>query len=207
MKVEIIHSADELDKTEPFFVDQLLWGTKEIPRTFGYLGFKPDDGFYLKMVCEEKNPRKVYHEDCDPVYQDSAVEAFFQFQPGGDRGNHPVYVNFEMNANGALLAAYGRDRTYRTCFTKEERELFGCRAEIGTDSWQASVRIPLTVLDRIYGPLNLKAGSEFTCNFYKISETKEIEHYASYSRIESEIPSFHLTEYFASARIAEEAYK
>ncbi len=63
------------------------------------------------------------------------------------------------------------------------------------------MKLPVSILEEIYGPLHLEEGSTFTCNFYKISETKEIEHYASYSPILSEIPSFHLTEFFETAII------
>ena len=35
---------------------------------------------YIKLVCEEKDPLRVYKEDQDPVYKDSAMEAFFQFK-------------------------------------------------------------------------------------------------------------------------------
>ena len=63
------------------------------------------------MVCEEKDPLRTYTEDFDPVYRDSAMEAFFQFIP-----EQEVYLNFEVNANGALLAAYGPSRVYRSYF-------------------------------------------------------------------------------------------
>lgn len=109
MRIEVpaISSAEELENVEPFRVEHLLWGTTQIPETYGYLGFVPSDGFYLKMVCREKNP------------------------------------------------------------------------------------------------LHLDVGSSFWCNFYKISEAAEIEHYASYAPIRTEIPSFHLPEFFATADIVE----
>ena len=109
-----------------------------------------------------------------------------------------------LNTTGmdqALLAAYGKDRTYRTCFTKEELKGFACEAQILEDRWTIRFRIGIDILEKIYGPLHLQAGSTFTCNFYKISEAKEIEHYASYSPIKTTIPSFHLPEFFAMAEI------
>lgn len=50
IKVETIRSREELEEVTPFQVDNLLWGTKKIPKTYGYLGFVPNDGFYLKMI-------------------------------------------------------------------------------------------------------------------------------------------------------------
>ncbi len=61
MDVEILGNSQELEHVEPFRVETLLWGTKKIPETYGYLGYVPEDGFYLKMVCREKDPlRTVY---------------------------------------------------------------------------------------------------------------------------------------------------
>ena len=202
MEVKVIQSAKELEALSPFKVDNKLWGTKTAPVTYGYLGFIPDSGFCLKMVCEETDPLRKYTEINAPVYRDSAMEAFFQFESERERNIQPTYLNFEMNANGALLAAYGKERIYRTYFTREEHEEFACSAQIEEDRWSAALYIPLSVLEHIYGPLCLEAGSTFTCNFYKISEAAEIEHYASWSMIETDVPSFHLPEYFGNAVIA-----
>ena len=60
MIIKVINSKDELEALEPFRVEYLLWGTKRIPKTYGYLGFVRDEGFYLKMVCEEKEPLRTY---------------------------------------------------------------------------------------------------------------------------------------------------
>ncbi len=51
--------------------------------------------------------------------------------------------------------------------------------------------------------LHLNIGSNFWCNFYKISEAAKIEHYASYAPIRTEVPSFHLPEFFATADVVE----
>lgn len=204
MEVEILKKKEDLEQTMPFRVECLLWGTKDIPKTYGYLGFLPGDGFYLKMICEEKNPLRTYWKNQEPVYRDSAMEAFFMFESSGEasrQSGDQVYLNFEANANGALLAGYGKERMYRSCFSKEIMEQFACKADRGEDFWSVSLRIPQTVLERIYGPLDLGPGSSFACNFYKLSETESIEHYASYSPIKTQIPSFHLPEYFASAQI------
>lgn len=200
MDVEILQSSRELESVKPFRVETLLWGTKRIPETYGYLGYVPGDGFYLKMVCREKEPLRTYTADLDPVYQDSAMEAFFLFDSEKE-GGVPLYVNFEANANGALLAAYGKERVCRSYFSKEEMEAFACRAQIGPDSWNITLKVPVGILEKVYGPLRLEEGSVFRCNFYKISETSSCEHYASYAPVLAETPDFHLPEFFASARL------
>lgn len=194
MKIKILKNKEELTNLPPQEITHLLWGTKSIPHTYFYIGFVPEDGFYIRMICEEKEPLRTYTEDFSPVYQDSAMEAFFQFIPDQD-----VYLNFEVNANGALLASYGPSRIYRSYFSKEDMEKFQCHAEIEDNRWTAYIRIPICVLEHIYGPITFKSGDVISCNFYKISETKAVEHYAAYVPILSSTPSFHLPEYFASA--------
>ena len=120
-----------------------------------------------------------------------------------EREEQNIYINLEVNANGAILAGYGSQRTYRSYLTSDERKELQCRTEVKDDRWTVSLRLPVSLLEKLYGHVDLKAGSTFSCNFYKISETKEIEHYASYSRILSDTPSFHLPEYFAQAEIVE----
>lgn len=203
IKVETIRSREELEEVTPFQVDNLLWGTKKIPKTYGYLGFVPNDGFYLKMICEEADPLRTYTKDQDPVYQDSAMEAFFLFESGKERLPKPTYLNFEANANGALIAEYGTERTYRTRFGKETRRAFECKALMEEGKWSVSLRVPITALEEVYGSLSLGVGSTFSCNFYKLSETAAVEHYAAYALIPTKIPSFHMPEYFAEVEIVE----
>lgn len=204
MLVEVIGSKKELENVKPFYVEHLLWGTKFVPKTYGYLGFVLNEGFCLEMVCEEKEPLRTYENVLDPVYRDSAMEAFFQFEPENGGRKTAVYLNFEVNANGALLAAYGSGRTYRTYFSKEELDMFECTAWVEEERWGFSLYIPIQILENVYGSLKLGRGSRFTCNFYKISESREIEHYASCFPIRSKIPSFHMPEYFGEARIRED---
>ena len=115
--------------------------------------------------------------------------------------NEENYLNFAVNANGVLHAEYGSRRMYRSYFTEAERVGFECHAEVHENDWTAELKVPVKILEKIYGPLNLGEGSYFTCNFYKISESKEAEHYASYSPILSSVPSFHVPEFFADAKI------
>ena len=73
MNVKILKDKEELNTVAPFEITHLLWGTSSIPRTCFYIGFVPGDGFYVRMVCEEKDPRRTYQSYLDPVYQDSAM--------------------------------------------------------------------------------------------------------------------------------------
>ena len=43
------------------------------------------------------------------------MEAFVMFESDREREGFPIYMNLEVNANGALLAAYGKERVYQMC--------------------------------------------------------------------------------------------
>lgn len=76
MEVRLIENKELLESVELFKIENLLWGTEKIAKLMGILdSFR--EGLYIKLVCEEKDPLRVYKEDQDPVYKDSAMEAFF----------------------------------------------------------------------------------------------------------------------------------
>lgn len=201
IEIETIQSREQLEEVKPFQIEELLWGTHWIPVTYGYIGFVREEGFYLKMICEEKDPVRLYKENQSPVYRDSAMEAFFKFNAEKGDSENDIYLNFEFNANGALLAAYGTDRIHRVYFEKEDLRAFSCHALIEEERWSVRIYLPLFVLEKIYGSHILRKTNRFWCNFYKISENPSFEHYAAYSRINTILPDFHQPRYFAEAKI------
>lgn len=186
--------SDELNTCDAFPIGCLLWGTKRIPTTYGRIGFVPKEGFYLAMTCQESSPLRTYTEDNSQVYKDSAMEAFFCFYPDGTPSD--LYLNFEMNANGALLAMYGKDRICRTEFSSDWIAKCRCHADIFESEWTVTLFVPLAILEAVYGALNFCPGTELSVNFYKLSENAAIEHYASYAPVYSPVPNFHMTECF-----------
>ena len=210
IKTSKLENKELLESVELFKIENLLWGTEKIAKTYGYIGFVPGEGLYIKLVCVEKNPLRIYKKDQDPVYKDSAMEAFFPsvslpvicLENRCDlMAADDIYLNFEMNANGALLACYGKNKMNRIPFTPDQIRKMKCSAEIQEEQWNVNLALPIEILEQVYGKLNLQEGSDFRCNFYKICETKEYEHYAAYRCVESEQPNFHLPEYFENAVI------
>ncbi|MGO5052426.1 carbohydrate-binding family 9-like protein [Lachnospiraceae bacterium LCP25S3_G4] len=198
--IKLMRNPSELNTCHMFELTHLLWDTANIPRTYGRLGFVPEDGFYLEMTCEEPNPLRTFFLPEDPVYKDSAMEAFFRFAPDGTHLS-PIYLNFEINANGAMLTGYGDSLNHRNPITELPTNPPICSAHIFKNFWNIALYIPLDLLTYIYGPLILTSGTSLSCNFYKISECPDIEHYASYAPIYSESPNFHLPYYFANATL------
>ena len=87
------------------------------------------------MTCEEADPLRTYIKMNDPVSQDSGMEAFLGFWSE----ETPLYVNVEMNANGATLIQSGTERTDRTFFTEEQIRICQPQAVIEKNCWKKLV--------------------------------------------------------------------
>ena len=130
------------------------------------------------------------------------MEIFLAFTEEGETlTNDSMYINFEINANGAMYAKYGKGRKNRKFITDEQYEMAECKAEIKEDRWSLEVLFPEPFLNGVCNFTEIKEGKTFYCNFYKIAMSEDIEHYGSYSPIESETPNFHLPVFFAEAVI------
>ena len=200
-----ISSKTEIVNCPMFEVSHFLWNSSQQPKTVGRMGYLAGKGIFVRMTCYEKNPKRTFYKHREPVYQDSAMEAFFAFpnqhltDVGALESNDILYFNFEINANGAMLAQYGAERYKRTFLTDEEYALTAAKATVEEDGWSIELLVPNQLLKKVADISEIYCGMVFYCNFYKISESKEIEHYGAYSEIFSETPDFHLPQYFAKA--------
>lgn len=178
-----------------------MWDSKQEPKAYGWLGYVENEGLFVKMVCEEKNPKRVYTNHKDPVYKDSTMEVYLAF-PDETLSNECMYTNFEINANGKMLAEFGEGRGNRKFISEENYELSGVHAVVEEDKWYLEVLFPESYLNEICDFEEIKKGKKFYCNFYKVGESEEILHYGSYSPIKNATPNFHLPIYFAEASVA-----
>lgn len=197
--VFILSSEKEIEQCPIFAVDQFRWNCVCQPKTTGQLGYIPKKGFFLKMKCLESNPMRNSIGPNSMVYKDSAMEGFFCFSKENSQPCN--YMNFEMNANGALLIQIGKGRFNRTFLSEEEVLSCHCHSEIFPDYWTVSTWIPETLIRNYFAVDSFSEVFTFSCNFFKISETPEIEHYASAYPIDSAEPNFHLPEFFGTATI------
>lgn len=196
-QVKIIKSMEQLKNCPVFCVDNYQWTKEYRPQTYGQMALLEDYGLVITMTTLEVEPLRRYTLDDSPVYKDSCMEAFLNFAPEDmEKG----YINFEMNSNGAMLSGFGKDRNRKRLNQITSYHAI-CEAKIDEKSWSIILRIPMELIFDVYQKDVLKAGDIFTCNFYKISEDPSIEHYASYSPIESTIPNFHLPNFFSKAII------
>ncbi len=201
-RVKQIADRALVEQCERFDIQRYQWHSKQEPRTYGWMGYLDGEGLFVKMVCEETNPKRVYTHHKDPVYRDSAMEIFLAFlKPQEPLTNACMYTNFEINANAAMLANYGAGREHRCFISDEQYKQTGVTATIHEDRWSVEALFPESYLNEIGDFEAVKKGAAFYCNFYKISESDEILHFGSYSPIASETPNFHLPVCFAKARI------
>lgn len=197
-QIKMINQTEDILSCEKFNIRFFNWGGDYRPLSWGYAGLLKERGFLVRLYCKEEDPLCTYTEANDPVYLDSALEAFLQLDPE----NTNNYVNLELNAAGVLLAKFGEDRSDRVYFSNKLHK--DCRTNHGRtdDTWWVQVLLPFSVIEELYGPLTFNEGTKIRCNFFKISEGKSLEHYASYAPIYYPQPNFHLPEFFADAVIA-----
>ena len=200
--VKKIQEKTKIEQCELFRVNHYMWDSTRAPLTYGWMGYIDGEGLFVKMVCEETNPKREYINHKDPVYKDSAMEIFLAFLENEETlSNECMYTNFEINANGAMLANYGVGRKNRKSISDEQYKQTGVKATIYEDRWCLEVLFPESYLNELCDFGLVKNGAPFYCNFYKIAESKEILHFGSYSPIESDVPNFHLPVCFAEAVI------
>ncbi len=195
--VNKINNINQLKDCPTFHIDQYQWTKDYKPKAFGQMALLHNYGFVISMTAMETNPLRRYIEDNDPVYKDSGLEAFLNFTP--DNVDN-VYLNFEMNANGALLSHFGVKGNREQVNNLTAYRTY-CEAFIEENSWNVLLMIPMELICELYQVKPFDIGDSFTCNFYKISEDVSIEHYASFAPIDSLKPDFHLPQFFTKAII------
>jgi Carbohydrate-binding family 9 len=154
---------------------------------------------YVRFTVGETRVRVRYVKFQDPVYKDSCVEFFVDMFPEKRLG----YVNFETNAAGTLLAAFGPDRSHRTPLWPEELAGFAVESSIrgpvageyGASEWRLEYRVPLALFKNLYGE-EVRAGRRAAANFYKCGDETEVPHYGAWSPVETPAPDFHRPEFF-----------
>ncbi len=153
---------------------------------------------HLHFFVDEKQVRAVNTGYHSPVWEDSCVEFFFSVKEDENR-----YYNFEFNAIGTILAAYGKDRHDRIPLPGElldnvetdpslGREPFGIIE--GRKRWDLQISIPKESF--LFTPLDDLSGVDGYANFYKCGDKLDRPHYLSWSPVLTEQPDFHVPRYF-----------
>ena len=139
-------------------------------------------------------------DDQGAVWEDSCVE-FFMTSDNFLEESETFYRNFEFNALGICLSAYGNKHRREFLSPEEMQQIrrFPGKKKLGLlegelFDWQLTVAIPLTIL-------GLVPGTSFRANFYKCGDLTLKPHFLSWNGIDSAEPDFHLPKFFGKAQL------
>jgi hypothetical protein len=156
---------------------------------------------YVRFDVREAKVRARFTRFQDPVYKDSCVELFIDPCPDLSRG----YVNFEANAIGTFLTAFGPGRHGRKPLTKAQLKSFRASSSlkapvdgpIAGGRWALAYRIPLALFRSLYGR-EVGPGTRAAANLYKCGDETEFPHYGAWSPVGTPGPDFHRPEFFGT---------
>ena len=204
--VKRIAGEEEIHACEPFEITTCQWKARQpAPKTGGYMGYIPGKGLYIEMTSEETNRITRHLKDREMVCEDSAMEVFLAFTEDESRPESADvhYLNFEINAAGAMYAKEGKGRQNRNFLPDEVYKAAHVETAADEKGWKLRFYIPEECVKALCGRNPFAPGAVFYCNFYKIAENPEIEHYGAFNQIENEFPDFHRPQDFAKAVMEE----
>jgi hypothetical protein len=153
----------------------------------------------LKYMVQEPQVRAVNTAFNSPVWEDSCVEFFMALE--GDNN----YYNFEFNAIGTVLGAYGPDRSSREPLPAESLQLIQTTPSLGRGvienmegniSWELEIILP--VKSFCFHQVTDIAGMKNRANFYKCGDGLRKPHYLSWKKVLTEKPDFHQPRFFGN---------
>jgi len=186
-----------LDHADIFVLENRLWGTDAYTNHVEARLACDENGFLVRFTVEEKEPLREKKDHFQMVHEDSCVEFFVNFTP--ELCNK--YINFEVNAAGAMNASFRSDRYDQVPLKREEIEGLGIRVELKEDCWSVSYCIGYDLV-RSYFP-EFDPG-KITClkgNLYKCGDLTQIPHYLAYFPVGTQQPDYHRPEYFGCLEI------
>jgi hypothetical protein len=157
-----------------------------------------DTSIYLFYQVEEKEVRAVNTGFNSPVWEDSCVEFFLSLET-----DQSHYYNFEINAIGTILGAYGPDRNQREWLPESLLAKVETIPSLGripfenretATSWNIQVKIPVEVL--AHSDIKTLSGTDGYGNFYKCGDKLKQPHFLSWKPVLTSTPDFHTPHYF-----------
>jgi hypothetical protein len=167
------------------------WTEGYTPYAFAQLIYVRDLGLALHMEAYESDPKSVYTMYNQPVYTDSCLEFFVNCNP-----DQPLYINFEMNANGAFLSALRPGRKGKQPIHELMSDLPAVMAKKFEDHWSVDAFFTLSQIKTLFGKDTFETGDVLLGNFYKCGDETPIPHFGMWAPIDLEAPDFHRPEFF-----------
>lgn len=152
---------------------------------------------YLYYQVQEAQVRAVNKGYNSPVWEDSCVEFFIAFEDDGG------YYNFEINAIGTVLGAFGPDRNQRKWLSEDLLSQVKTSPSLGREvienleeltTWTMEVKIPVQVLK--FSGIEDLTGRDAHGNFYKCGDKLKHPHFLSWKQVVLPAPDFHQPRFF-----------
>ena len=196
MIVEKIKGLDEAPRKAEYSISKQNW--VEAPHVSVDFSIRHDGtAIYLYYQVDEPQVRAVNTGYNSPVWEDSCVEFFIAFE--GDDG----YYNFEINAIGTVLGAFGSDRNKRTHLPDSFLSKIETIPSLGRDPiesldertvWDMQLIIPIELFH--FSTLKNLSGVDAHANFYKCGDKLKQAHFLSWKPVLTSKPDFHTPRYF-----------
>lgn len=196
MIVEKITGTNQIPAKAEHSISNQNW--VEAPDVHARFSIRHDgNSIYLYYQVDEPQVRAVNTKFNSPVWEDSCVEFFLSF--GDDDG----YYNFEINAIGTVLGAYGIDRHKRfhladslltqivTSPSLERKPIENLERRT---FWSMQLIIPVRVFH--FSRIKKLSGVDAHANFYKCGDKLKQPHYLSWKPVLTSTPDFHTPRYF-----------
>ena len=174
------------------------WTEGYTPYAFAQVIYVRDLGLALHMEAYESDPKSVYTMYNQPVYTDSCLEFFVNCNP-----KQPLYINFEMNANGAFLSALRPGRKGKQPIHELMSDLPAVMAKKCEVHWSVDAFFTLAQIKTLFGKESFETGDVLLGNFYKCGDETPIPHFGMWAPIDLESPDFHRPEFFGKLIIGE----
>ena len=195
-----IIERNNIDKAPKLFIDKDPWNYDDYKAEVFVQLVRTDNSVEVKFTVKESNPMREKTKNFQLVNQDSCVEFFANFDPE----NSDRYINFEMNANGVMNAAFRKDRYESDGDLKEEEiPMLNIRTNIYEDYWTAEFSIGFDFIKRYFPKFNAGKGTQIKGDFFKCGDLTECEHYLTHFDVKAPAPDFHRPECFGDLYIAE----
>ncbi|MEG2813661.1 MAG: carbohydrate-binding family 9-like protein [Oscillospiraceae bacterium] len=198
-EIVTIGNKNEIERGNKANINIYNWSDKNDkqdyrPNAFGVLCLLKNEGLFLHMECEETNPLATYTAQNEWVCQDSCLEFFTIPTPAKSQTS---YLNFECNANGSLLCAFG-DKIYpRKTITELGLDHPKAIPFKTQNSWGYELLIEFDLLSKLYNQeISYQKGDIITGNFFKCGDKTQNPHFGSYTKIDSATPNFHQIQFF-----------
>ena len=161
------------------------------PRTEFHLNVD-SNGFIIRAIVTEHNPRREETQNQGQICQDSCVEWFVNFLP--DKCDR--YFNFEVNPNGAVYASFRKDRFDYSFLSESDIQSLDISTTVCRDVWEVQYKVPFSLIRKYIPNYHFVEGMRIKANFYKCGDLMPFPHYGVWNAFSIDEPDFHRPEFF-----------